>query len=88
MNSEETIKQRLIHRILAIQNQDILEQVEQFISAKQSILNENYAGDELTSEQLEMLRLAEEDIKYGRVISHEDLKKESLKWLESKNRTK
>jgi hypothetical protein len=81
MNSEETIKQRLIHRILAIKNLDILEQVEQFISAKQSIIKENYASDELTSEQLEMLRLAEEDIKYGRLISQEEMDKRNLKWL-------
>lgn len=81
MNSEETIKQRLIHRILAIKNLDILEQVEQFISAKQSIIKENYTSDELTSEQLEMLRLAEEDIKYGRLISQEEMDKRNLKWL-------
>lgn len=81
MSSEESLKQRLIHRILAIQNKDILEQVEKFISSKQSTVAENYDGNELTNEQLEMLRLAEEDIKYGRLISQEEMDKRNLKWL-------
>ncbi|MCV2486562.1 hypothetical protein OD917_16635 [Flavobacterium sp. SH_e] len=31
--------------------------------------------------ELDMLRESEEDIKYGRVISQEDLDKEDLEWL-------
>jgi predicted DNA-binding protein (UPF0251 family) len=79
MNSEETLKQRLIHRILAIQNQDTLKQIEQFISSKQE--NKTYQKVELSKEQLEMLRLAEEDMKYGRLITQEELDKRNLEWL-------
>ncbi|CAC9975158.1 MULTISPECIES: hypothetical protein [Flavobacterium] len=31
--------------------------------------------------ELDMLKESEEDIKYGRVISQEDLDKEDLEWL-------
>lgn len=88
MSQEEILKNKLIKKILSISNLDVLQSLEKIISSsasKEYAENENI---ELTPEQLEMIRLAEEDIKYGRVISHEDLKKESLEWLESKNRTK
>ena len=38
----------------------------------------------LTESQMEMLRLSEEDIKAGRLISHEELEKETLAWLKEK----
>lgn len=88
MSQEEILKNKLIKKILSISNLDVLQSLEKIISSsasKEYAENENI---ELTPEQLEMIRLAEEDIKYGRVISHEDLKKESLEWLESKNRIK
>jgi hypothetical protein len=37
----------------------------------------------LTEAQKEIIRLSEEDIKHGRVISQEQLDEEDLKWLES-----
>ena len=80
MNNEQILKQRLISQILSINNTTILEQVEQFI-LKHYATPAHYPNKELTEEQLEMLRLAEEDIKYGRLTTQEALDKRNLKWL-------
>ncbi len=81
MSQEEILKNKLIEKILSISNLDVLQSIEKIIS---STTSKEYIGNdaiELTPEQLEMLRLAEEDVKYGRMISHEDLKKNLDKWL-------
>lgn len=35
----------------------------------------------LTAEQIQMLQLSDEDIKAGRLISHEQVNEDDLKWL-------
>ena len=37
---------------------------------------------ELGESQIEMLRMSEEDYKAGRFITHEQLEKEDIEWLE------
>lgn len=39
---------------------------------------------ELTEEQKEMLQLSEADIKYGRLISQDEMNKRNLEWLNEK----
>ena len=36
---------------------------------------------DFTSEQIEMLMMSEEDIKYGRLITQEELDKSDKEWL-------
>lgn len=43
--------------------------------------NEHYATPSLTPEQIEMLKMAEEDIKAGRVLSEEEMKAGNPEWL-------
>lgn len=43
--------------------------------------NEHYAILPLTPEQIEMLKIAEEDIKAGRVLSEEEMKAGNPEWL-------
>lgn len=81
MSQEEILRNKLIEKILSISNLDVLQSLEKIISITTSKEYTENEAVELTPEQLEMLRLAEEDVKYGRVISHEDLKKNLDKWL-------
>lgn len=81
MSQEEIIRNRLIEKILSISNLDVLQSLEKIISSSASKEYAENKAIELTPEQLEMLRLAEEDIKYGRVISQEEMDKRNLDWL-------
>jgi len=78
MASIEIIKNRLIDRILATSNQGLLEAIDSIFDSSKDTADEVY---ELTSEQIEMLMMSEEDIKYGRLIAQEELDKSDKKWL-------
>ena len=78
MASIEIIKTRLIDRILATSNQGLLEAIENIMTSSRDSADEVY---ELTSEQIEMLMMSEEVIKYGRLIAQEELDKSDKKWL-------
>ena len=78
MASIEIIKTRLIDKILASSNQGLLEAIDSLFTTSQDAADEVY---ELTSEQIEMLMLSEEDIKYGRLITQEELDKSDKEWL-------
>lgn len=74
MTQLENIKNRLIDRIMSSKNEKLLSAIENiFIVTEEPVA--------YTSEQFEMLMLAEEDIKYGNVISQEDLDKMDEEWL-------
>jgi hypothetical protein len=78
MASIEIIKTRLIDKILASSNQGLLEAIDSIFTHTQDAADEVY---ELTSEQIEMLMMSEEDIKYGRLITQEELDKSDKEWL-------
>ncbi len=78
MASIELIKTRLIDRIIATSNLNLLEAIENILTSTQDSADEVY---ELTSEQIEMLMMSEEDIKYGRLITQEELEKSDKEWL-------
>jgi hypothetical protein len=68
MKAMEDIKNRLIDRILVSNNEKLLKAIESiFLSVQdKEVLS-------LSSEQIEMLILSEADIRYGNVISEEEL---------------
>tara|TARA_R110002072_G_scaffold74154_4_gene175846 strand:+ start:285 stop:521 length:237 start_codon:yes stop_codon:yes gene_type:complete len=75
MKAINTLKTSLIDKILTIENQDFLE-------ALQTIVNSASDGKvKFTEAQKAMLQVSEEDIKYGRLTSQEDLDEEDLAWL-------
>jgi predicted GNAT family acetyltransferase len=78
MASIEIIKTRLIDRILATSNQGLLEAIDNILTSPHNAADEVY---ELTAEQIEMLMMSEEDIKYGRLITQEELDKTDKEWL-------
>jgi predicted CopG family antitoxin len=70
MSTLESVKNRLIDRILTSKNEKLLEAVENIFAStqKEEVIK-------LKSEQIEMLMMSEEDIQYGRVIAESDLDK-------------
>jgi hypothetical protein len=77
MITESQIKIDLIKKILAIQDMSALSTIDK-------ILNQSNDKDEIykvSKEQLDALLAAEEDIKYGRITSDEDVNAEEDEWL-------
>ena len=76
MSTLENLRNRLIDRILATRNEGFLQAIESiFISTQnEDILN-------LSSEQIEILSMSEEDMKNGNLISESELGKLDSKWL-------
>lgn len=75
MTAIENIKNGLIDRILATKNEKLLQAISTiFESAKEEEIVA------LSSEQLEMLAMSEDDIANGRLISEDDLDKLDSGW--------
>ena len=70
MTTLNSIKNRLIDRILAASNEKLLEAIENiFVSTqKEEVVS-------LSSEQIEMLMMSEQDIKNGNLVSESELDK-------------
>lgn len=49
-----------------------------------AVKSESFEGSKLDKEQLEMLKMSEEDIVEGRLISQKNLDKQDYEWLEGK----
>ncbi len=77
MTALENIKNSLIDRILATQNERLLQAI--------STIFETSATEEavtLSPEQIEMLAMSDEDIASGRVVSEDNLKESDPEWLQ------
>jgi hypothetical protein len=77
MRTVQDIRNDIIDKVLAIQGEDILLELDHIIEAI-SIESEIIA---ITREQKEMLEMSEDDIKQGRIISQEDMVRRNLEWL-------
>ena len=77
MATIDKIRNRVIDKILSIRNKEFLETLDKLISSNES------ESDivKLSVEQKQMLQMSEEDIKYGRLISQEEMDKRNHKWL-------
>lgn len=76
MTAIQLTKNRLINRILATQNESLLEAVETIFATTQpsEILT-------LSEEQIEMLMMSEVDIASGNLISEDELDKLDAQWM-------
>ena len=76
MTTLDTIKNRLIDKILIARNEQFLEAIENiFVSTqKEEVIS-------LSSEQIEMLLMSERDINNGDLISESELNKLDSQWL-------
>lgn len=78
MAAIELIKTRLIDKILATKNRKSLEAIDTFFF---SALKEEDEILKLSSEQIEMLLMSEEDIKNNNLITETELQKLDKEWL-------
>ena len=78
MATIDKIRNNLIDKIISIRDKEFLEARDKLGSSSTSSIVE------LTEEQKEMLQLSEADIKYGRLISQDEMNKRNLEWLNEK----
>lgn len=78
MENLQVLRNRLIEKILTTKNVVFLEAIDKIFSSTQQIEEKEI---ELSDVQMKMLQVAEEDIKYGRVISEEELDKLDEEWM-------
>ena len=76
MNALENIKNSLIDKILATRNEQLLEAIKSIFDSTQA--EEIIA---LSTEQIEMLSMSEDDIENGKLVSESELIKSDSKWL-------
>lgn len=62
----DDVRLSLVDKIMNSENKILLEKISQFF-------NSEYPLEDLSKEQLEMLKMSEADIKYGRTIEDTDL---------------
>jgi len=77
METLRVVKNRLIDRILATNNEKLLEAIDSIFDTVQK-----ETPVSLSSEQIEMLIMSEQDIKYGDIVSESELEKLDSKWLD------
>lgn len=70
------IKLEIFDKLKNIEDLSLLEKIRNIV--KDADTSQVYQFEEY---ELDMLKESEEDIKYGRTISQEDLDKEDLEWL-------
>ncbi len=76
MEKLQKLRTRLIDRIMLSDNAGLLRAIEEIFEATQSgeVVN-------LTSEQIEMLKMSELDIQQENIISEDDLLKQDDQWM-------
>jgi hypothetical protein len=77
MSQADIIRNGLIDKLLAISDKDYLLALSRLVESS-AVNNEKI---KFTPDQLLMLKMSENDISNGRVISQEELDKSDLKWL-------
>ncbi len=76
MTTLDSIKNRLIDRILSAQNEKFLEAIEKIF-----VTTQKEEEIKLYPEQNEMLMMSDADIEAGNVVSESELNKMDSKWL-------
>jgi len=79
MAAIDDIRNILISKLMTIQDQDILSAIDKLISS--SVKDQK---TKLTEEQVMMLKMSEDDIQSGRIITQEDLFQKERMWLNGK----
>ena len=74
MATIDNLRSGLIDKILNIKNKDLLVALDTLISANADTVK-------LTAAQKELLKMSEQDIENGRLISQEAMDKRNIEWL-------
>ena len=79
MENIEAVRTKLVERIFSTKNVNFLQATENlFLSVEPQEHSDKYI---LSENQKELILLAEEDIKYGRTISDDELRKLDEEWM-------
>ena len=76
MSPIDTLRSKLIDKILVTKNEQLLEAIDSIFSSTSD--SDIY---KLNSYEIELLKMSEEDIKVGRIMSHEELAKRDSEWM-------
>lgn len=80
MENIEALRTKLVERIFSTKNVNFLQAIENlFLSVEHQEHSDKYI---LSENQKELILLAEEDIKYGRTISDDELRKLDEEWMQ------
>jgi len=79
MKTSDAIRNKLIDKILSIQNTDFLKALDNLVSTSAQADRVS-----ISKEQSEMLELSEKDLSAGRLISHDKLDSKDREWLTRK----
>ena len=77
MENLETLRASLVQKIFSTDNLNLLEAINQIFSSTE-VEEKEY---KLSENQKKLLMLAEDDIKYGRLVSVEELRKMDEEWM-------
>jgi hypothetical protein len=77
MRKAQDIRNDIIDKILGIQNESALLELDQYISASHAVSDTIF----VSLEQRRLLEMSDNDIKDGRIISQEELVAKKLEWL-------
>ena len=77
MKTLESLKSRLIDRIMVARNEELLAAIEAILNS-----TEPDGRIHLDSHQIEMLLMSEKDIENGNLISDSDLEKADSEWMD------
>ena len=77
MNTTDILRNNIIDKLLTINNKDYLIALYELVNKS----SEDKDTVKLTKEQILMLKLVDEDIQTGNLISQDQLEKDDLKWL-------
>ena len=77
MENLETLRASLVQNIFSTDNLNLLEAINQIFSSTE-VEEKEY---KLSENQKKLLMLAEDDIKYGRLVSDEELRKMDEEWM-------
>jgi hypothetical protein len=80
MATADILRDHIIDQLLTISNKEYLSALNQLVessSVDKGLVN-------LTAEQITMLKLSDQDIQNGRLLSQDQLDKNDLEWLKGK----
>ena len=80
MENIETLRSKLVEKIFLTRNINLLQAIDDIFSSLKTKDEENEVIV-FSDSQKEMLLLSEEDIKYGRTITDEELRKLDEEWM-------
>lgn len=78
MENIDTLRNKLVEKIFLTKNVNLLEAIDKIFNSTETSKENKF---QLSSDQKEMISLAEDDIKYNRIISDEDLRKMDEEWM-------